>query len=191
MREGSVRHSLAMIGLSLGGSMQTNCPASRLDVEGCAVRRLPVVVAAGLVVLVIFAAAVVVSDPFGLQAEMRGAERRLTEGFSSSGPTPASGGGTVIATIPVGDYPFGVAYDSGNGYVYVANYNSNNVSLISGTTVVATIPVGGRPPGMGYDGGHAYVNLDEYVSNTGYGTVGTTVLATVASGHGSDVAAYT
>src|SRR3989475_9857448 len=133
MREGSVRHSLAMIGLSLGGSMQTNCPASRLDVEGCAVRRLPVVVAAGLVVLVIFAAAVVVSDPFGLRGEMRGAESRLTEGFSSSGPTPDSGGGTVIATLPVGDYPFGVAYDSADGDVYVANYNSNNGRVISRT----------------------------------------------------------
>src|SRR2546425_10733047 len=92
---------------------------------------------------------------------MRGAESRLTEGFSSSGPTPDSGGGTVIATIPVGDYPFGVAYDSGNGYVYVANYNSNNVSIISGTTVVATIPVGGGPSGIAYDSGNGYV----YVAN--------------------------
>src|SRR3989454_9424696 len=145
--------------------MQTNCPASRLDVEGCAVRRLPVVVAAGLVVLSICAAAVVVSDPFGLQGEMRGAESRLTEGFASSGPTPDSGGGTVIATIPVGDYPFGVAYDSGNGYVYVANYNSNNVSIISGTTVVATIPVGGGPSGIVYDGGNGYVYVANLVSN--------------------------
>src|SRR3989475_327574 len=190
MREGSVRHSLAMIGLSLGGSMQTNCPASRLDVEGCAVRRLPVVVAAGLVVLVIFAAAVVVSDPFGLQAEMRGAESRLTEGFSSSGPTPDSGGGTVIATIPVGDYPFGVAYDSGNGYVYVANYNSNNVSIISGTTVVATIPVGGGPSGIAYDSGNGYVYVANLASNNTSVISGTTVLATVAVGNGPNGVAY-
>src|SRR5256712_712365 len=190
MREGSVRHSLAMIGLSLGGSMQTNCPLSRLDVEGCAVRRLPVVVAAGLVVLSIFAAAVVVSDPFGLQGEMRGAESRLTEGFASSGPTPDSGGGTVIATIPVGDYPFGVAYDSGNGYVYVANYNSNNVSIISGTTVVATIPVGGGPSGIVYDGGNGYVYVANLASNNTSVISGTTVLATVAVGNGPNGVGY-
>src|SRR2546426_2269223 len=176
--------------------MQTNCPASRLDVEGCAVRRLPVVVAAGLVVLSIFAAAVVVSDPFGLQGEMRGAESRLTEGFASSGPTPDSGGGTVIATIPVGDYPFGVAYDSGNGYVYVANYNSNNVngsntvSVIDGTTIVATIPVGSNPDALAYDSQKGYV----YVANYGSGNVsvisGNTVVAWIPVGEYPDSLAY-
>src|SRR5256712_86393 len=182
MREGSVLDSLAMIGLSLGDQCKQTVPLSRLDVEGCAVRRLPVVVAAGLVVLSIFAAAVVVSDPFGLQGEMRGAESRLTEGFASSGPTPDSGGGTVIATIPVGDYPFGVAYDSGNGYVYVANYNSNNVSIISGTTVVATIPVGGGPSGVAYDSGNGYVYVANLVSNNVSVISGTTVVATVSVG---------
>src|SRR2546428_13753779 len=96
---------------------------------------------------------------------MRCAESKMPDGCSSSGPTPDSGGGTVIATIPVGDYPFGVAYDSGNGYVYVANYNSNNVSVISGTTVVATIPVGDRPSGIVYDGGNGYVYVAKLISD--------------------------
>src|SRR2546425_436196 len=121
---------------------------------------------------------------------MRGAESRLTEGFSSSGPTPDSGGGTVIATIPVGDYPFGVAYDSGNGYVYVANYNSNNVSIISGTTVVATIPVGGGPSGIAYDSGNGYVYVANLASNNTSVISGTTVLATVAVGNGPNGGGY-
>src|SRR5438552_305891 len=37
----------------------------------------------------------------------------------------------VVTTIPVGSYPAGVAYDSANGYVYVANQGSNTVSAIS------------------------------------------------------------
>src|SRR2546428_13076106 len=142
-------HSPARIGLLLNGSIQTIVSRSRSTWRVYAMRSLPALVTAVLVVLGSIAAEAVVSSPFGLQGEMRGAESRLTEGFASSGPTPDSGGGTVIATIPVGDYPFGVAYDSGNGYVYVANYNSNNVSIISGTTVVATIPVGGGPAGVG------------------------------------------
>src|SRR2546427_1093821 len=57
--------------------------------------------------------------------------------------------------------PVGLAYDSGNGYVYVANAGSDNVSVISGTTVVATVPVGDDPIGVAYDSGNGYV----YVTN--------------------------
>jgi len=37
----------------------------------------------------------------------------------------------VIATIPVGSMPAGVAYDPSNGYIYVTNYGSGTVSIIS------------------------------------------------------------
>src|SRR5439155_94977 len=93
-------------------------------------------------------------------------------------------GGTVVATVPVGNYPVGAAYNSKNGYVYVANFVSNSVSLISGTTVVATVPIGygANPYGVAYDGGNSYV----YVSNYGQNTVsvidGTAVVATVPVG---------
>jgi YVTN family beta-propeller protein len=39
-------------------------------------------------------------------------------------------GTTVIATIPVGTWPYGVAYDPSNGYIYVTNWGSNTVSII-------------------------------------------------------------
>src|SRR2546428_1673005 len=83
-------------------------------------------------------------------------------------------GGIVVATVPVGNGPDGVAYDDGNGYVYVTNSYSNNVSVVSGTNVVATTPVGSYPAGVAYDGGNGYV----YVANTGSNTV--SVISTIA-----------
>lgn len=57
---------------------------------------------------------------------------------------PASGG----RTIPVGSYPFGITFDPVNGYLYVTNFGSNNISVIDATTnrVVSTIPM---PYGIG------------------------------------------
>src|SRR5439155_158405 len=101
-------------------------------------------------------------------------------------------GGTVIATVSVGNYPVGAAYNSGNSYVYVANSVSNSVSLISGTTVVATVPIGygASPLGVAYNSGNGYV----YVSNYGQNTVsvidGTTVIATVPVGTCTYAVAY-
>src|SRR5437016_3367201 len=48
----------------------------------------------------------------------------------------------VVATIPVGTSPAGVAVNPATNRAYVTNYISNNVSVIDTTTntVVATIP---------------------------------------------------
>jgi len=55
---------------------------------------------------------------------------------------------TVIATIPVGLNPFGVAVSPDGSKVYVTNISSNTVSVIDTATnaVIATIPVGLPPP---------------------------------------------
>ncbi len=45
----------------------------------------------------------------------------------------------VFVTVPVGQNPLGPVYDAKDGYVYVANLESNTMSVISGSTVVATI----------------------------------------------------
>ena len=65
----------------------------------------------------------------------------------------------VVTTVPVANGPAGAAYDSGNGYVYVANSYSNNVSVINGTKVVATVPVGNYPDGVAYDS-HVFRSAD-------------------------------
>src|SRR5439155_760787 len=64
---------------------------------------------------------------------------------------------SVIATVPVGTSPLGVAY--GNGNIYVSNYDSSSVSVISSTTnsVIATVPVGTNPLGVAYGIGNVYV----------------------------------
>ena len=41
---------------------------------------------------------------------------------------------TVIATIPVGVDPQGIAVDTSNNMVYVVNFGSNSVSVIDGST---------------------------------------------------------
>src|SRR2546428_12221555 len=112
-------------------------------------RHPPAFVAAGHAVLGGFTAAVVMASSPSFLGGARGVDNPSTEGLASSGPTPDSGGGAVVATIPVGDYPRGVAYDPGNGYIYVANTLSNNVSVISGRTVVATNPVGNQARRIG------------------------------------------
>src|SRR5437773_2500583 len=146
-------------------------------------RSLPAFVVAGLIVVGSLVAAAVLSSPSGFLGGTRGAENQSTDGLASSTPTPDAWGGSVVGTLPVGNQPYGVGYDSGNGYVYVANYDSNNVSVIDGTTVVATVPVGSLPLGVAYDSGNGYV----YVANSGSNNVsvisGTTVVATIPVGN--------
>ena len=55
----------------------------------------------------------------------------------------------VVATLPVGQEPIGVAVNPVGAFVYVANYGDNTVSVINTApnVVVATIPVGTEPVG--------------------------------------------
>ena len=63
----------------------------------------------------------------------------------------------AAATIPVGSGPRGVAYDGTN--IYIANYTSNNVSVVdpATNTVTTTIGVGNQPYGVAYDGTNIWV----------------------------------
>ena len=80
---------------------------------------------------------------------------------------------SVVATVPVGNLPEGVAYDSGKGEVFVANSYSGSgsiVSVISDITpnLVASInvgPLGRGPYGVAYDSGKAEVFVANYQSN--------------------------
>jgi YVTN family beta-propeller protein len=87
-----------------------------------------------------------------------------------------------VSSIDVGSQPEFAAYDTGNGYVYVANEGSNNVSVINGTKVVGTVSVGTDPAYATYDSGNGYV----YVSNWGSSNVsvinGTSIVGAVNVG---------
>jgi YVTN family beta-propeller protein len=54
----------------------------------------------------------------------------------------------VVATIPVGTFPFGVAVTQDGSKVYVANRGSGTVSVIATATntVLTTIPAAGTSP---------------------------------------------
>ena len=67
--------------------------------------------------------------------------------------------GFVVATIPVGTQPVGVAFNPDNGDLYVTNFSSNTVSVINPATntVVATpITVGSGPVGVAFKPDDSY-----------------------------------
>ena len=84
--------------------------------------------------------------------------------------TPSSSNGIkVLYSINVGIHPSGVAFDSFNGNIYVANEASCNVSVINGTTnkVIQSITTGKSPSAVVADNFNGYV----YVLNFGACTV--------------------
>ena len=106
----------------------------------------------------------------------------LVPGYSAS---PSSGSVTVngvnatqaisftysVVSVPVGSGPVGLAYDSANGYVYVANGGSNNISVLNGTRVVATVPAYNSPWGVTYDSQNGYVYVANWEGGSGPGVV--------------------
>jgi YVTN family beta-propeller protein len=58
---------------------------------------------------------------------------------------------TVVATVPVGESPDGVAVNLAGTRAYVANQDSDTVSVIDTATlaVIATVPVGEGPAALG------------------------------------------
>ena len=104
---------------------------------------------------------------------------------------------TLIASPSVGTEPVAGAFDPANGYVYVANAISNNVSVLNGTTLLTTVALPGSigsPAYVVYDSVNGYVYVvDRYDFESTGGAVsvlnGTTVLATVPLGKVPDFAA--
>lgn len=92
----------------------------------------------------------------------------------------------VIATVPVGSDPFGVAINTAGTRVYVTNIKSNNVSVIdaASNTVVATFSVGSAPYFIAVNrtGTRAYVANALSNSVTVIDAATNTVIATVAVG---------
>jgi YVTN family beta-propeller protein len=59
-----------------------------------------------------------------------------------------------------------VAYNAGNGYIYVTNSFSNDVYIIDGDTVIDTVAVGNGPRGVAYNPDNGYIYLTNFNSNT-------------------------
>src|SRR5437773_5596823 len=102
------------------------CFSYLVGVVDLAMRTISTLAVAGLLVLGTFAAAGALSSPFTFLGEAMGGQSRWTEGLATDTLITSSSSGTIVAAIPVGNGPYDLAYDSGNGYVYVANFNSNS-----------------------------------------------------------------
>ena len=95
---------------------------------------------------------------------------------------------TVIATIPVGIYPYGLAASPDGSKVYVADFGSNSVSVIptaSNTVIGSPIPVGTNPAGVAVspDGSKVYVADSGSNSVSVITTATNTVTATIPVGN--------
>jgi len=96
---------------------------------------------------------------------------------------------------PVGSFPVGIAITPNGAFAYVANLNSNSVSVINTATntVTATIMAGTGPYGLAItpDGAFAYVTNLNSNDVSVISTATNTVVATVPVGSGPVAVAIT
>lgn len=89
---------------------------------------------------------------------------------------------TIVATIPVGAYPYGVAVSPDGSKAYVANQGSGTVSVINTTinNVAATVDVGSVPWGVAVspDGKKVYVTHLNWVHTFPNATANVSVIDT-------------
>jgi YVTN family beta-propeller protein len=95
--------------------------------------------------------------------------------------------------VLIGDGPAGMALDPSNGYLYVTNAYSDNVSVINGTTgeSVTSIPVGGSPEGIAYDTQDGYIYVANYYGNVSViDGANNTVVGSIVVGFGPQGVAF-
>jgi YVTN family beta-propeller protein len=94
----------------------------------------------------------------------------------------------IVAKIPVGNFPVGVAVNSSGTMVYVVNRDSNNISVIDTETnaVIATVDVGNFPHGIAVNplGTRGYVTNIFSDNVSVIDTLTNTNIATVPVGDG-------
>ncbi|MCI4323489.1 MAG: PKD domain-containing protein [Thermoplasmata archaeon] len=106
-------------------------------------------------------------------------------------PSAPAGGATVVAStglssaqVGVGNDPELAAYDPAKGEVFVANWASDNVSVINAASdaVVASIGVGRNPTGVAYDPaqGQIFVTNDNSANLSVINDTNNTVVATIS-----------
>jgi YVTN family beta-propeller protein len=123
------------------------------------------------------------SNPQNGSLNIQGSTADVSVAFSSSQPPPG-------ITITVGVHPDAILYDPSNGYFYVADFGSAQVSVINGTAVIMTIPVGSGPDALAYDPSNGYVYVADFGSAQVSVINGTSVAATVSVGSQPDALVY-
>ena len=98
--------------------------------------------------------------------------------------------GKLIKSVPVCQWcdPSGMAFNPGNGRIYLANFGMGKVSVVSDTTnnIVATIAVGNNPFGALYDPLNQKVYISDYTSAmlSKIDPATNTVIANLSAGNG-------
>ncbi len=108
--------------------------------------------------------------------------------------TPGINGASGIYSLAVGHEPRAMAFDPANGELYLTNYGSNNVSVISdvnindggGPKVAGAIPVGSSPEAITYDAVNGEIDVANFGGDSVTVISGATnsVVATVPVGIG-------
>ncbi len=140
---------------------------------------------AAAILLVFASAAPAAAQPFAY----------VTNGGSNNVSVIDTATNTVVATVAVGNLPFGVAITPDAALAYVVNVFTSNVSVIdtATNTVVATVAVGSSPFGVAItpDGALAYVANVDSANVSVIDTATNTVVATVLVGAGPRFVAIT
>ena len=95
-----------------------------------------------------------------------------------------------VQTVPLGAEPVQSILDRGNGYVYIVNQRSANVSVLNGSKIVGSIGVGSDPWGATYDSGNGFVYVVNNQANNVSIVNGTSLWASVPVGQFPTSATY-
>jgi YVTN family beta-propeller protein len=102
----------------------------------------------------------------------------------------------VVPSIGVGGSPVAVAFDPSNGYLYVANPATDNLTVIDGATdtvVVPSIVVGNTPVAVAFDPSNGYLYVANYWSanlTVIDGATDTVVVPSIGVGSNPDAVAF-
>jgi DNA-binding beta-propeller fold protein YncE len=121
-------------------------------------------------------------DPF--------AGRLLVADFNSYNVTSLSARSPTVQrydiSIPVGSFPFGIAYDYANHHDYVTNEGTNNTTVISGTGAhFGSVSVGGYPLGIAWDQSSQRIYVANLETNNVSVVRGLHVVRTITGASGS------
>ena len=92
--------------------------------------------------------------------------------------------------VGTGSHPWALACDSSNGYVYIANYGSHNVSIVSGSRFVGSVQVGSLPENLLFNPANGDVYVANYNSSNVSVISGTAVVGTISTGTEPSQMAY-
>ncbi|MGP8078092.1 MAG: YncE family protein [Thermoplasmata archaeon] len=122
------------------------------------------------------------------------------EGSVRLAPTVAVPLLTTVESVELGNSTHGNSpdppvYDSQNGFVYIPNFNTRNLTVVHGLSIVASVVVAGNPTSALFDpdNGFVYVAMDNASAGNGSALAvvnGTSVIAEIPTGNCSGPVVY-